>query len=51
MEEKSYLWLGMVFAGVFKKTGVLTWFFGGVNVVFCVVEVEFKHPLFWLLKK
>jgi len=32
--------------GFLRRTGVWTWFFAGENVVFCVVDVEFKHPLF-----
>jgi hypothetical protein len=51
MEEKVIRGWGVVFAGVFEKNGCLVWFFGGENVVFCVVDVEFKHPLFGLLKK
>jgi hypothetical protein len=37
--------------GFLRKTGVLMWFFAGENVVLRVVDVEFKHPLFRLLKK
>ena len=50
--EKKVIRGGVWFLqGFLRKIGVLTWFFGGENVVFCVVDVEFKHPLFWLLKK
>jgi hypothetical protein len=36
--------------GYLRKVGVLVWCFCGVRMVFCVVDVEFKHRLFRLLK-
>jgi hypothetical protein len=36
--------------GVFEKSGVLTWCFGGEVVVFCVVDVVFWQSLFRPLK-
>jgi hypothetical protein len=52
MEEKKLFAAGVWFLqGFLRKMDVLTWFFGGENVVVCVVDVEFKHPLFWFLKK
>jgi hypothetical protein len=32
--------------GFLRKVGVLVWCFCGGMMVFCVVDVEFKHPLF-----
>jgi len=32
--------------GVLKKSGVLTWCFGGEVVVFCVVDVVFWQSCF-----
>jgi hypothetical protein len=48
--EKIFV-AGMWFLqGFLRKMGVWTWFFGGENggenVVVCVVDVGFKHPLF-----
>ncbi|WP_433984644.1 hypothetical protein RBB78_08395 [Tunturiibacter empetritectus] len=37
--------------GVFEKSGVLTWCFGGEVVVFCVVDVVFWQSLFRSPKK
>jgi hypothetical protein len=36
--------------GFLRKVGVLVWCFCGVRMVLCVVDVEFKHRLFRLLK-
>jgi hypothetical protein len=37
--------------GVAGKLRGWTWFFGGENVVGCVVDVEFQHHSFRLQKK
>ena len=36
--------------GFLPKVGVLVWCFCGVRMVFCVVDVEFKHRPFRLAK-
>jgi hypothetical protein len=35
-----------VLRGILRKTGVLRWFFDGVNVVECMVNVVFWQSLF-----
>jgi hypothetical protein len=37
---------GAFLLGVLRKTGVLTWCFGGVIVVFGVVSVVLEHTFF-----
>jgi hypothetical protein len=49
--QKKFGRVDLVFLqGVFEKTGVLVWCFGGEFVVLCVVEMVLKQPLFWRLK-